>query len=101
MQQHARILAFLLAALVIGDLHAAAQLATELPEAAGVMVYPPVPPPISRVAGVERMQMLVESHSRPALQRFLSLWVPQLTPLGKEKAHRVRRWAVDVDPLAI
>jgi primosomal protein N' (replication factor Y) (superfamily II helicase) len=53
------------------------------------------------VAGVERMQMLVESRSRAALQRFLSLWVPQLTPLGKEKAHRVLRWAVDVDPLAI
>jgi primosomal protein N' (replication factor Y) (superfamily II helicase) len=65
------------------------------------MVYPPVPPPISRVAGVERMQMLVESRSRGALQRFLSVWVPLLTPLAKEKAHRVLRWAVDVDPLAI
>jgi primosomal protein N' (replication factor Y) (superfamily II helicase) len=89
------------AAMATAFLHAAAQLAAALPEAAGVMVYPPVPPPISRVAGVERMQMLVESRSRAALQRFLSVWVPRLTPLAKEKAHRVLRWAVDVDPLAI
>jgi primosomal protein N' (replication factor Y) (superfamily II helicase) len=89
------------AAMAAAFLHAAAQTAAALPEAAGVMIYPPVPPPVSRVAGVERMQMLVESRSRAALQRFLGLWVPQLTPLAKEKAHRVLRWAVDVDPLAI
>jgi primosomal protein N' (replication factor Y) len=47
------------------------------------------------------MQMLVESHSRAALQRMLSAWVPGLAGLGKQKAHRVLRWAVDVDPLAI
>jgi primosomal protein N' (replication factor Y) len=82
-------------------LQAAAEQAASLPEAAGVMVYPPVPPPIARVAGVERMQMLVESRSRVALQRLLAAWVPQLAALGKEKAHRVLRWAVDVDPLAI
>ncbi len=82
-------------------LHAAAQTAAALPEAAGVTIYPPVPPPVSRVAGVERMQMLIESRSRAALQRFLAVWVPLLTPLGKERAHRVLRWAVDVDPLAI
>ncbi len=82
-------------------LQAATAQAATLPEGAGVIVYPPVPPPISRVAGVERMQMLVESRSRAALQRFLGVWVPQLTPLAKEKAHRVLRWAVDVDPLAI
>jgi primosomal protein N' (replication factor Y) len=88
-------------AMATAFLHAAAQQASVLPEGAGVIVYPPVPPPISRVAGVERMQMLVESRSRTALQRFLGVWVPQLTPLAKEKAHRVLRWAVDVDPLAI
>jgi primosomal protein N' (replication factor Y) len=82
-------------------LHAAAELAAALPESAGVMVYPPVPPPIARVASVERMQMLVESRSRAAMQRLLAAWVPGLTPLGKQKAHRVLRWAVDVDPLAI
>jgi primosomal protein N' (replication factor Y) len=82
-------------------LQAATELAIALPEATGVTIYPPVPPPIARVAGVERMQMLVESASRTALQRLLAAWVPGLTPLGKQKAHRVLRWAVDVDPLAI
>jgi primosomal protein N' (replication factor Y) len=89
------------AAMASAFLHAAAERAAALPEAAGAMVYPPVPPPIARVAGVERMQMLLESRSRAALQRLLAAWVPGLSPLGKEKAHRVLRWAVDVDPLAI
>ena len=84
-------------------LRAAAAAAAALPDAAGVMVYPPVPPPVARVAGVERMQMLVESGSRGALQRLLGQWLPQLHALRqKDKAHRaVLRWAVDVDPLAI
>lgn len=82
-------------------LHAAAERAAALSESAGVMVYPPVPPPIARIAGVERMQMLVESRSRVQLQRLLAAWVPGLPELGQQKAHRVLRWAVDVDPLAI
>jgi len=84
-------------------LRAAAAAAAELPDSAGVMVYPPVPPPVARVAGVERMQMLIESRSRSALQRLLAQWLPQLHALRqKDKAHRaVLRWAVDVDPLAI
>jgi primosomal protein N' (replication factor Y) len=89
------------AALATAFLRAAARAAAALPQAAAVTVYPPVPPPIARVAGVERMHMLVESRSRAALQRLLGAWLPLLTPLGKEKAHRVLRWAVDVDPLAI
>jgi primosomal protein N' (replication factor Y) len=65
-----------------------------------VRLYPPVPPPVSRVANVERVQMLVESGSRVALQRLLALWLPQLQAL--RSAHKaVLRWAVDVDPLAI
>ena len=67
---------------------------------AGVGVYPPVPPSVSRVADVERMQMLVESSSRPALQRFLAGWLPQLLPL-RARHKGLLRWAVDVDPLAI
>jgi primosomal protein N' (replication factor Y) (superfamily II helicase) len=61
-----------------------------------------VPPPVARVAGVERMQMLVESRSRVTLQRLLALWLPALQTLHhKDKAHRaVLRWAVDVDTLA-
>ena len=67
------------AALAAAFLRAAAECAAAQPEATGVMVYPPVPPPIARIAGVERMQMLVESRSRAALQRFLGAWLPQLT----------------------
>lgn len=67
---------------------------------ANVTVYPAVPPSVAKVADVERMQMLVESASRPALQRFLAGWLPQLLPLrGRHKG--LLRWAVDVDPLAI
>jgi len=82
-------------------LHAAAERAAALPQAKGVTVYPPVPPPMARVAGVERMQMLVESASRTALQRMLAAWSPALIEIGKQKAQRVLRWALDVDPLAI
>jgi primosomal protein N' (replication factor Y) len=59
-----------------------------------------VPPPVSRVANVERMQMLVESGSRAALQRLLVQWLPELQSL-KARHKAVLRWAVDVDPLAI
>ncbi len=84
-------------------LQAAAEVAALLPEVQGVSVYPPVPPPLSRVADVERMQMLLESGSRVALQRLLAAWLPALQALRKQdKAHRaVLRWAVDVDPLSI
>ena len=70
-----------------------------LDQAAEVTLYPAVPPPVARVAGVERMQMLIESASRVALQRLLSNGLPELHALRAR--HRVLRWAVDVDPLAI
>lgn len=74
--------------------------AAEAPAADAVTLYPPVPPPVQRVADVERVQMLVESASRPALQRFLAGWLPGLHALrGRHKG--LLRWAVDVDPLAI
>jgi primosomal protein N' (replication factor Y) len=85
-------------------LQAAADLAASLPGAEAVAVYPPVPPAVSRVADVERMQMLIESASRPALQQFMAHWLPALHTLRRERkdaAQRVLRWAVDVDPLTI
>jgi primosomal protein N' (replication factor Y) len=85
-------------------LQAAAELAATLPGAQAVMVSPPVPPAVARVADVERMQMLVESASRPALQQFLAHWLPALHTLRRERkqvAQRVLRWAIDVDPLTI
>jgi primosomal protein N' (replication factor Y) (superfamily II helicase) len=69
-----------------------------LPEA--VHLYPPVPPPLARIADVERAQMLVESASRGALQRWLAGWLPTLHTL-RRRHKGVLRWAVDVDPLAI
>jgi primosomal protein N' (replication factor Y) len=52
------------------------------------------------VADVERMQMLLESPSRAALQRLLAQWLPVLH--GLRSVHKgVLRWAVDVDPLGI
>ena len=88
-------------------LQAAAELAVTLPGHEAVMVYPPVPLGVARVANVERMQMLVESASRVALQRFLALWLAALHDMrraraaGKGAAAKVLRWAVDVDPLSI
>ena len=78
-------------------LQEAAALARDL---SGVTVYPVVPPHVAKVADVERMQMLLESSSRSALQAMLASWLPQLD--GLRGRHRgLLRWAVDVDPLAI
>jgi primosomal protein N' (replication factor Y) len=74
--------------------------ATQVDAASGVTVYAPVPPPVSRVADVERVQMLLECRSRPALQAVLTAWLPGLHEL-KARHKGVLRWAVDVDPVAI
>ena len=88
------------AATALAFLREATQSAVDMPEAQAVTIYPGVPHAILRVADVERVQMLVESVSRPALQKFLAAWLPQLQ--GLRAAHKgLRRWAVDVDPAAI
>ena len=79
-------------------LRAASAAAQAMDTAQGITVYPPVPLTIQRVANVERAHLLVESVSRPALQRFLAAWQPVLRAT-KEKG--LIRWAVDVDPLGI
>jgi primosomal protein N' (replication factor Y) (superfamily II helicase) len=53
---------------------------------------------VQRVANVERAQMLLESASRAALQRFLAEWQPLLQA---QRPKGLIRWAVDVDPIAI
>lgn len=83
-------------------LNAASAASDDLEGAVHVTRYPAVPLSIQRVANVERAQMLVESGSRAALQRFLAAWQPVLhalrrTPEGKG----VIRWLIDVDPHAI
>jgi primosomal protein N' (replication factor Y) len=67
-----------------------------------VFVYPAVPMTIQRVANVERAQMLVESPSRAALQKFLGAWHDVLHATRADPACKgLIRWAVDVDPTAI
>ena len=60
-----------------------------------VRIYDPVPHVITRRAGFERAQLLLQSSSRPALQEFLRLWsaaLPASTSTGV-------RWHLDVDPI--
>ena len=79
-------------------LNAAKDAAQGLDGADHVSLYSAVPMGVQRIANVERAQLLVESASRGALQRFLSAWQPVLQAT-KEKG--LIRWAVDVDPLVI
>ena len=73
-----------------------------LPGLEVVTLFPPVPLTIQRVANVERAQMLMESSSRAALQRFLAAWQPVLQATRSQPGHKgLIRWLVDVDPLAI
>jgi primosomal protein N' (replication factor Y) len=83
-------------------LNIAAEQAADLPHREQITLYPAVPLTIQRVANVERAQLLVESASRGALQRFLAAWQPVLhTCRNAPEARGLVRWAVDVDPLSI
>lgn len=83
----------------------AAALAAQTQQLSGhelVTPYPAVPMTIQRVANIERAQMLVESASRIALQRFLAAWQPLLFQTRRQAEFKsLVRWAIDVDPLAI
>jgi primosomal protein N' (replication factor Y) len=65
----------------------------EVPD--GVRVYDPVPNIITRIAGLERAQLLIQSPSRPALQAYLSSLSESLFAEGR----RDIRWHLDVDPI--
>ncbi|WP_293641018.1 primosomal protein N' [Polaromonas sp.] len=87
-----------------GFLNAAVTLAQplQLPGQAQVTLYPAVPMTIQRVANIERAQMLIESPSRTALQRFLAAWQPVLFETRRQGEFKsLIRWAIDVDPIAI
>ena len=60
------------------------------------MAYDPVPMKMARLANLERGQLLVESMSRPALQKFLPLWREAIEAI---KAPSRLRWHIEVDPL--
>ncbi|MGH6627044.1 MAG: replication restart helicase PriA, partial [Burkholderiaceae bacterium] len=79
-------------------LNAASAAATGLPGAEQVTLYSAVPMTIQRIANIERAQMLVESPSRAALQRFLTAWHAVLhASRAQPEAKGLIRWAVDVD----
>lgn len=83
-------------------LNIAAEQAAGLPHRDDITLYPAVPLTIQRVANVERAQLLVETHSRAALQRFLGAWQPVLHACrSAPEARGLIRWAVDVDPLTV
>lgn len=80
-------------------LQAASAAAETLEGGEHVVRYPAVPLTIQRVANVERAQMLLESHSRAALQRLLAQWQPVLNALRRTPEGKgVIRWLIDVDP---
>ena len=62
----------------------------------GITMNDPIPMTMTRVANIDRAQLLVESTSRPALQAFLKLWMVAL------RATKTRvRWSLEVDPADI
>ena len=61
----------------------------------GVHVYDPVPNILTRRAGLERAQLVIQSRSRPALQAYLAAISARLF----EHAPREVRWHLDVDPI--
>jgi len=84
-----------------GFLRAASE-AAKSSDIAQITLYPAVPMTIQRIANIERAQMLVESPSRAALQRFLTGWQTVLQTTRQSPAGKgLVRWAIDVDPLAI
>lgn len=76
----------------IGFLSSAMAVA-ELPE--NIEMYDPVPAQISRLKGLERAHLLVQSHSRKRLQVFLAEWHKKLKAIPARNI----RWALDIDPL--
>jgi primosomal protein N' (replication factor Y) len=62
---------------------------------AGVRVFDPVPHVLTRRAGFERAQLLMQSASRAALQAHLAALSARLF----ESAPRSVRWHLDVDPI--
>ena len=62
----------------------------------GIMINDPIPMVMTRVANVDRAQLLLESLSRPALQAFLKVWIAALREI-KTRA----KWSLEVDPVDI
>jgi primosomal protein N' (replication factor Y) (superfamily II helicase) len=72
------------------------QHAAQCIEQPGITINDPIPMTLTRVANVDRAQLLVESPSRPALQAFLKAWLAELRTV-KTRA----KWSLEVDPVDI
>ncbi|HJU70813.1 MAG TPA: primosomal protein N' [Paucimonas sp.] len=72
------------------------QAASQCLEQPGITINDPIPMSMTRVANVDRAQLLVESASRPALQTFLKAWLAALRQI-KTPA----KWSLEVDPVDI
>jgi primosomal protein N' (replication factor Y) len=81
-------------ALVQKFLHGAFEQARSLSNE--VLIYDPVRPQMERLKGMERAHMLMQSASRPALQRLLK---QLLLSLRAQSLSAKVRWSVDVNPL--
>lgn len=62
----------------------------------GITINDPIPMTMTRIANVDRAQLLVESVSRPALQAFVKEWIVTLRAMKS----RVK-WSVEIDPVDI
>ncbi|HVW65628.1 MAG TPA: primosomal protein N' [Nitrosospira sp.] len=60
-----------------------------------VNVFDPVPAQMTRLRGMERAYLLIQSSSRGKLQEFLAAWRVKLAELPGRKV----RWSLDVDPV--
>jgi primosomal protein N' (replication factor Y) len=78
-------------------LRAAGQCGLDLGETA-VKILGPAAALIARRADHYRAHLLIETQARPALQRFLSRWLPKVENLPALKG---LRWSIDVDPLEV
>ncbi len=78
--------------IVLNFLTGAAEIANPVP---GIELFDPVPAQITRLQGMERAHLLVQSTSRKLLQSFLTVWHAKLKQLPSRKI----RWALDIDPI--
>lgn len=62
----------------------------------GITINDPVPMSMTRVANIDRAQLLIESPSRPAMQEFLKRWMPVLRAIKPRVG-----WSLEVDPVDI
>lgn len=72
------------------------QQAKDCMEYPGITFNDPIPMSMTRIANIDRAQLLVECASRPVLQAFLKTWLVALRGM-KSRA----KWSLEVDPVDI